>query len=162
MAPAFPMVPAGGLFILIVGIGVVIGALFPNKRDFLLICAFVAATAALVLFGGRLMVFGNPTRFQLWFLFGSIALEIVLLRFAIARYRRADERSARLATLFVVGAHFLPMAVAFGPLCLLLGIVLCFCSGAGLWLKPGLSLNGLWATDGLLKIVFGLAMMLAL
>src|SRR5262252_848914 len=36
-APAFPMAPAGGLFIAIVGVGIVIGALFPNKRDFSLV-----------------------------------------------------------------------------------------------------------------------------
>ncbi len=30
------------------GVGIVLGALFPNKRDFLLISAFVVATAALI------------------------------------------------------------------------------------------------------------------
>src|SRR6516162_564207 len=162
-APAFPMVPAGGLFIAIVGVGIVLGALFPNKRDFLLISAFVVAAAALVIFAGRLIApLGNPTRLQLWFLFGSIALEIVLFLFAMPRYRKAGERSARLASLFIVGIHFLPMVVAFGPMFFAMGVVLCLCSGAGLWLKPGLSLNGLWAADGLIKIAFGSVMMLAL
>src|SRR5215471_9737894 len=162
-APAFPMTPAGGLFIAIVGLGIVSGAVFPSKRDFLLICAFVVASVTLVIFAGRLMApFGNPTRLQLWFLFGSIALEIVLFRFAFPKYRRRGERSARLASLFIVGLHFLPMTVAFGPMCLTLGAVLCLCSGAGLWLNPGLSLNGFWAADGLIKIAFGLVMMLAL
>jgi hypothetical protein len=138
-------------------------ALFPNKRDFSLFCSFPVAAAALVIFGGRLMApFGNPTRLQLWFLFGSIALEIVLFRFGLPRYRGAGERSARLASLFMVGVHFLPMAVAFGPMCLTLGLALCLCSGAGLWLRPSLPLSGLWAADGLLKIAFGSVMMLAL
>jgi hypothetical protein len=162
-AQAFPMAPGGGLFLAIVGAGMVLGALFPNKRDSLLICGFVLATAALVIFGGRVMArFGTPTRLQFGFLFGSIVLEIVLFRFGGPKYRRAGERSARLASLFIVGLHFLPMAVALGPMCLTLGVVLCLCSGAGLWFKPGLSLNGLWATDGLLKIAFGSVMMLAL
>src|SRR5439155_15851721 len=127
-APAFPMVPAGGLFIAIVGVGVVSGALFPTKRDFSLFCAFVVATVALVIFGGRLMApFGNPTRLQLWFLFGSIALEIVLFRFGLARYRKAGECSARLASLFIVGVHFLSMAEAFGPILLTLWFALCLC-----------------------------------
>jgi hypothetical protein len=162
-APVFPMVPAGGLFIAIVGVGIVFGALLPNKRDLALFCAFVVATAALVTFGGRLMApFGNPRPLQIWFLLGSIALEIVLFRFGLPRYRKAGERSARLASLFIVGVHFLPMAVAFGPMCLTLGLALCLSSGAGLWLRPGLPLNGLWAADGLLKIAFGSVMMLAL
>jgi hypothetical protein len=162
-APVLPMVPAGGLFIVIMGVGIVSGALFPSKRDLTLFSAVVVATAALVIFGGRLMApFGNPTRVQLWFLFGSIALEIVLFRFGLARYRKAGEHSARLASLFIVGVHFLPMAVAFGPMCLTPGLALCLCSGAGLWLRPGLPLNGLWAADGLLKIAFGSVMMSAL
>ena len=162
-APAFPMVPAGGLFIAIVGVGLVFGAVFPDKRDFSLSCAFVIATVALVIFGGRLMApFGNPTRLQIWFLFGSIALEVVLFCFALPKYRNAGERSARLASLFIVGLHFLPMAVAFGPMCLTLGLVLCLCSATGLWIRPDLSVNGLWAADGLLKIAFGSAMALAL
>ena len=161
-ALAFPMVPAGGLFILIMGGGVLSGALFPNKRDFFLICAGAVATAALVIFGGRLMApFGNPTPLQLWFLFGSIAIEVVLFRLALPRYRRAGERSARLASLFIVGFHFLPMAVAFGPACLALGVALCICAGAGLWLRRSASLNGLWAADGILKIAFGSIMLLA-
>ena len=148
---------------MIVGVGIVFGALVPNKRDLTLFCAFVVATAALVIFGGRLMApFGKPTGLQLWFLLGSIALEILLFRFGLARYRKAGERSKRLASLFIVGVHFLPMAVAFGPMCLTLGVVLCLCSGAGLWLRPGLPLNGLWTADGLLKIAFGSVMMLAL
>ena len=157
------MAPAGGLFIATVGVGIVLGALFPDKRDFLLVCAFIVATAALVIFGGHLMApFGIPTRLQLWFLFGSIALEIVLFHFGMPRYRRGGERSARLASLFIVGLHFLPMAVAFGPMCLTLGVVLCLCSGTGLWIRPGVSVTGLWAADGLLKIAFGSAMALAL
>jgi Family of unknown function (DUF6609) len=162
-ASAFPMAPAGGLFITIVGMGIVFGAVFPNKRDSSLVCAFIVATAALVIFGGHLMApFGNPTRLQLWFLFGSIALEILLFRLAMPRWRKAGERSARLGSLFIVGLHFLPMAVAFGPMCLTLGIVLCLCSGAGIWLRPALPLNGLWAADGVLKIAFGSVMALAL
>jgi len=148
---------------MIIGVGIVSGAFLPNKRDLSLFCAFVVATAALAIFGGRLMApFGKPTGLQLWFLFGSIALEIILFRFGLARYRKAGERSTRLASLFIVGVHFLPMAVAFGPMCLTLGVVLCLCSGAGLRLRAGLPLNGLWAADGLLKIAFGSIMMLAL
>jgi hypothetical protein len=147
----------------IVGLGILSGALCPNKRDFSLVCAFVVATAALILFGGRLMApFGDPTRLQLWFSFGSIAIEVILFRLVLPRYRRRGERQARLVSLFKVGLHFLPMAVAFGPMCLALGLVLCLCSGAGLWLGPNLSLNALWAADGLVKIAFGSVMMLAL
>jgi hypothetical protein len=157
------MLHAGGLFILIMGVGVLAGALMPARRRSLLIVGAAVATVAIVLFAGRLSApYGFPSKLQLWFLFGSIALEGALIRIAVARYRQAGERSLLLAILFVVGIHFFPMAVAFGPMCVALGLVLCSCSGAGLWLRLGLPLNALWALDGTLKIAFGAIMFLAL
>lgn len=161
MAHAFPLVRAGGLFILIMGIGVVLGAIFQGIRRLLLVLGAAVATLAIILFAARLSApFGPPTRTQLWFLFGSIAAEAFLVRLAVALYREAGERSLLLAILFAVGLHFLPMAVAFGPVCALMGATLCACSGVGLWSRPNLPLNGLWAADGIIKIGFGATMLL--
>ena len=161
LAHAFPMVRAGGLFIFVMGLGVVLGAVFPARRRLLLIFGAVAATLTIILSAARLSApFGPPTRTQLWFLFGSIGVEVFLIRLAVALYREAGERSLLLAILFVVGLHFLPMAVAFGPACAAMGASLSVCSGVGLWLRPSLPLNGLWAADGMLKIGFGALMFL--
>src|ERR1700704_2724775 len=125
-ASAFPMLRAGGLFILLMGVGVLAGAVVPTRRRLLLIFGGAIATVAIILFAGRLSApYGFPSQLQLWFLFGSIALEVVLIRLVVAKYRQAGERSLLLAILFVVGIHFLPMAVAFGPMCIALGVVLC-------------------------------------
>jgi hypothetical protein len=141
-ATHFPMVRAGGLFILIVGIAILAGALFPSKRSFLLILGFIVAGVMIVLFAARLTAsFGNPAPVQLWFLFGAIAFEFVLIRFTNARYRQKGEQALLLATLFVVGLHFLPMAVAFGPVCFALGLVLCAWSGIGLRFAVDLPLD---------------------
>ena len=161
MGHSFPMARAGGLFIFVMGVGVVLGALFPARRRLLLIFGAAAATLTIVLSAARLSApFGSPTRTQVWFLFTSIGVEILLIRVAVARYRNAGERSLLLAILFVVGLHFLPMAIAFGPLCAVMGISLSLCSGSGLWLRPKLPLNGFWAADGMLKIGFGAMMFL--
>ena len=155
------MLRAGGLFILVMGLGVIAGAVFSERRRFLLIVGGIVATVAIVLFAGRLSApFGRPSQLQVWFLFGSIALEIVLIRLAVAKYRLAGERTLLLAILFVVGLHFLPMAPAFGPLCIALGLVLCAWSALGLWFRPAIPLNAMWAVDGTIKIVFGAAMFL--
>ena len=155
-AAHFPMIRAGGLFILIMGVAVLLGALLPKRRRLLLILGGTAATLAIVLTAGRLSApYGKPTPVQFYFLFGSIALEGVLIRVAVARYRAAGERALLLAILFVVGLHFLPMAGAFGPLCFLLGLALCICSGAGLWLASTIPLNVFWASDAVVKICFG-------
>ena len=154
------MIRAGGLFILLMGIGVLLGALLPSRRQLFLMVGAAVATLAIVAFAGRLAApFGAPTPIQLWFLFGSIAAEGVLIPLAVALYRQAGERALLLAILFVVGLHFLPMAVAFGPLCAALGLALCSVAGLGLWLRPDISLDRLWAADGLIKMGFGAAML---
>jgi hypothetical protein len=161
-AYAFPMVRAGGVFIFIMGAGVVLGALLPNKRRSLLIFGAAVATIAIVFLAARLSApFGAPSRLQLWFLFGSIGAEAILVRVAVVLYRQAGERSLLLAILFAVGLHFLPMAVAFGPICAALGLTLCVCAGIGLWLTPDIPLNRLWASDGFIKMTFGAIMLLA-
>jgi hypothetical protein len=156
------MIRAGGVFIFIMGAGVVLGAVLPNRRRLLLIIGAAVATIAIVFLAPPLAApFGKPTRLQFWFLFGSISAEAILIRVAVALYRRADERSLLLAILFAVGLHFLPMAVAFGPICAALGVTLCLCAGIGLWLRPGIPLNWLWASDGLIKMAYGAIMLLA-
>lgn len=161
-AYAFPMSRAGGLFIFIMGVGVVLGAILPNRRRSLLIFGAVVATVALAFSAARLSApFGTPTRLQLWFLFASIGAEAILVRIAVGLYRHAGERPLLLAILFAVGLHFLPMAVAFGPVCAALGGTLCACAGIGLWLRPDIALDKLWASDGFIKMAFGAIMLLA-
>ena len=162
LAHAFPMVRAGGMFITIMGIGVLLGALVPGRRRMLVIVGAVVASIAIALSAARLSApFGMPSALQIIFLVGSICLEGILIRVAVALYRSAGERSLLLAILFAVGLHFLPMAVAFGPLCAALAVTLCACAGAGLWLWQALPLNRLWASDGLIKIAYGAIMFFA-
>jgi len=159
-AGAFPLVRAGGVFIFIMGAGVVLGAFFPNRRRSFLVLGAAVATITMIFSAARLSApYGAPTILQLWFLFGSIGAEAILIRIAVALYRRAGERSLLLAILFAVGLHFLPMGMALGPLSAALGLMLCLCAGLGLWLMPGISLNTLWATDGFMKMAFGAAML---
>jgi hypothetical protein len=161
-AHAFPMVRAGGVFIFIMGAGVVLGAVLPNRRRLFLIVGAAVATIAIVFSAARLSApFGIPSRLQIGFLFASIGAEAILVRVAVALYREAGERSLLLAILLAVGFHFLPMAVAFGPLCAALGVTLCVCAGFGLWLRSDIPLNRLWAADGLIKMAFGAIMFLA-
>ncbi len=155
------MIRGGGVFIGILGLSVVLGAVVPNRRRALLILGAVCASVAIALLAAPLAApFGAPSRLQIIFLIGSIGLEAILIRVAVALYRTAGERSLLLAILFAVGLHFLPMAVAFGPLCAALAVPLCLNAGIGLWMQPTLPLNRLWALDGLIKIAFGAAMFL--
>jgi hypothetical protein len=156
MSHSFPMVRAGGLFILIMGLGVALGGVFSSRRRLLLALGAAAATLVMILTANTLTrPLGSPTLTQYWALAVSILLEVVLIRFVVARYREAGERTFLLSILFVVGIHFLPMAIAFGPLCAILGASDMANAGTGLWVKRDVSLNSLWIADGALKMVFG-------
>jgi hypothetical protein len=156
MAHSFPMVRAGGLFILIMGIGVALGGLFPGLRKALLVVGGTAATMAIILLADALTrPLGRPTAIQIWALGGAILLETALIFAVVRRYRNSGERTLLLAILFVVGIHFIPMAISFGPLCALLGISAMTNAGVGLWVKREASLNSIWIVDGALKLAIG-------
>ena len=72
-AADFPMVRAGGLFLVIVGFTILAGALLPRKRRLLLMFGFVTGTVMIVLFAAPLAapaqsptrsILGSGQRFQ--------------------------------------------------------------------------------------------------
>ncbi len=159
MPHMFPMIRGGGLFIFVMGVGVILGALWSRRRMTMLIAGGAGATLAIILTADVLArPLGAPTRLQFWALAAAIALEIVLIRVVVARYKRAGERPFLLAILFVVGLHFLPMALTFGPLCAVLG--LCAMANAGIAFRSSrdISVNRVWLIDGALKMGFGALM----
>lgn len=160
MPHLFPMIRAGGLFILIMGLGVLLGGLWPRLRMPTLIAGGAAATLAIILTANALTrPLGLPTRVQAWALVAAIVLEMVLIRVVVARYKRAGERPFLCGILFVVGLHFLPMAITFGPLCALLGVCAMANAAIGFWTERKISVNRLWVIDGLLKLAFGSLML---
>jgi hypothetical protein len=113
-ADLFPLVRGGGLFLMIVGIAVVLGALRFRSRNLRLgIGAAIAAAATTVLAAPLAAPYGAPTQFQIGSLLVAVALEIVLVIWAMRRYAPRGERAAIVAVLIVVGAHFMLMAPAF-------------------------------------------------
>jgi hypothetical protein len=154
----FPMAPAGGLFIAVMGCCVALGGPLARQRKALLMIGGVLATGALVAIGPILQT-GHPTSLQVGCLIGSILLEGVLVRVAFALNRGRDERRLMLSVLLAVGLHFLPMAVAFGPLCLALSAVCVVNALVGLCLSTDITLSRLWSIDGAAKVLIGAAMM---
>jgi hypothetical protein len=156
---SLPMTRPGGLFIAVMGAGVALGGAFPRGRKALLALGAALAILALMVVGPHIQV-ENPSRQQVWFLFGSIALEVVLVRGAFALYKNDGERKLMLAILLAVGIHFVPMAGAFGPLCAALAVVCMSNAAIGLYLSRSAPLSALWTADGIVKILFGAMMML--
>lgn len=150
----YPIARGGGLFLILLGLGIIGGVLFARDGIVNNGVFFVGVGLATVsLFASRRLSYGRPTRTQIVALCAAIVMEIVLMN-VIGRTVAPDLRIRWLWALVVVGVHFLPMTLAFGPRVLLLGL-LCIAS-AGLSLAVGsvpFAIVGL--VDGTLKTGFG-------
>lgn len=157
-AHAFPLVRAGGLFLGIVGMGIIIGGVLPRLRDATLAVSGVIAAVATTFLAHRLAApFGTPTALQVWSLVGAVALELALIPLVVRRLRSRGPRTVTLAVMLVVGIHFLPMALAFGPVMWVLALLACTIGVAGLVMSR-LPLNALWVLDGIAKLGAGAVM----
>ena len=150
------MARRGGLFLVLIGAGL-IAAIALGRDALVSYPVFFAGLglAVLSLFvSGRLSA-GRPTRAQLLALAAALALEAVL--FALLPRLLppgTPERVRWLWVLMIVGVHFLPMAVSFGPLFLLLGGA-CISNAALGLLLPDVPFGLFGLVDGALKVFVG-------
>ena len=154
------MTPYGGLFICVVGAFVILGTVALHLRTTLVWIGFAAGVLAFALLGARLSVgLRSPTVLQISALALAIVLEVIGFAVLLPRWRARGERPATEATLLIVGAHFLVMLPAFGPLIGVLG-VLCCVNAALAWRFVRYPLGVAWFVDGLLKLSIGAGMVL--
>lgn len=158
--PRYPMIRSGGLFLLLIGSGVVGGTLlasdgFVNEQVFFL----GLGAAVLSLLGARWVSFGRGTPLQLVALFAALGLQAILLVAAARVLGPMSEDQLWYRTMVIVGLHFLPMSVTFGPRMLLLGIA-CIANGALGFLVPAVPFTLVALVDGTLKIAVGTWMFL--
>ena len=157
----YPLVQSGGLFLIIMGAMMIAGASLPRARNILIAAGLAFASLITALAAPSLTrPLGTPSGLQILVLAGSVLLEMVLIQVVVRHVYHLGERTIVLSVLLVVGLHFLPMALAFGPIIGILGILTILNAGAGLWLGPNMDLSILWFFDGLLKLAGGITMML--
>jgi hypothetical protein len=94
---------------------------------------------------------------QVSFLALALVLEIAGFSYLMPIMRPRGERAMLSATLGIVGAHFLVMLPAFGPLIGGLGLG-CTLNAAGFWRISTYRAEFAWFVDGCLKLAFGAAM----
>jgi hypothetical protein len=157
-ADLFPLIRGGGLFLAIVGVAILMGALQFRWRNLLLGAGAALAAAVTTATAAYLAApYGAPTYLQIGSLIVAVLLEIGALIWAIRRFAPQGPRAVTIAVLAIVGAHFVLMAPAFGPLIALLGAITVANALAGVRFTT-YSLRALWAADGALKLGFGAAM----
>jgi hypothetical protein len=151
----YPMRTSGGLFVAIVGIGIVLGGL-GNTIGYGVIGGMVVGLV--VARRARLMAnarWGGPSKHQVRIMMLAIGLEMVC--FAVLGFSGFFAHAARPLiwemTLAVVGLHFIVMHFSHGPLMLVLAAAVLVWLVAGVLLH--LSLPLLAAGDGLIKLFIG-------
>jgi hypothetical protein len=152
------MIRTGGIFLLCIGSGILVGAVLGERN--LVIPLIVGAVLAFVtqgIFAKRLSRhLGKPTRVQIAALVSGIVLETLASFIAafVFLVRHYDWRTFWLWILLIVGCHLLIIAIAQGPLLLILG-GLCIANALIAFLSPEIPLSLFWLIDGVLKIIIG-------
>jgi hypothetical protein len=155
--PTYPMARGGGMFLVLIGAGLIAaiaisGDALVNNRVF-----FVGIGAATIsLFFAGHWSKESPSRLQIAALMFAIALQVVLLAVMGRTLPRGTAEHVRwLWVSMIVGIHFLPMALSFGPRMLLLGTACIANAVLGLLLQD-LPYEIFGVLDGCLKVGFGL------
>ena len=153
----YPMVRSGGLFLALVGLGLIGGVLFSGNAPVNYVVFFVGVALGVValMFAGPLS-FGSPTRIQVAALVAAVALEVVLLNIQGRMLPQGTDESVRwLWISMIVGVHFLPMAISFGPRLLALGAI-CIANAIVGLLLPAVPYEAFGLFDGFAKLAFGI------
>ncbi len=157
-AEAFPLIRGGGLFLVVAGLSIVLGAFLFRARYPIFGAGAAIASGLTAAFAAQLAApYGVPSVIQISSLGIAVALEMILLVRVLSAGRSFDDRETMLAILTIVGGHFVLMTPAFGPLMMVL-------AGASV-LNVLLALTVrayasplVWAVDGALKAGVGALM----
>jgi|SRR6516225_7433460 hypothetical protein len=154
----YPMTPYAGVFIAAVGLCVIAGAVLPKHRGSLVWIGFALGGLLFVSFGKILSTgLHSPSFLQVSFLALAIVLEIAGFRYLMPIMHPRGERATLAAALGIVGAHFLVMLPAFGPLIGGLGLA-CTLNAAALSRISAYRAGFAWFVDGCLKLAVGTVM----
>lgn len=156
----YPLIRAGGLFIMIMGIGITIGSL----RDWLILpmigVSFVVAFIVLSQVQPPLLRdMGTLTDFQANMVYVAYTVQGVGIGLwcAFLLPREGASRRFILGILVIVGLHFVFFYPSMGWVMLLVTL---FCTAWGLYTmrRESLSINLAYRVDGLIKATLGLLM----
>lgn len=152
----YPMARSGGLFLILIGAALLCAILFSGRALVSYNIFFVGAALAVVslLASSRFSV-GSPSSLQIAALAFAISLEVILFIALVRNLPPATPEPTRwLWVSIVVGIHFLPMALSFGPRMLLLGLA-CIADGVVGLLLPNVAFEFFGTIDGFLKLGIG-------
>jgi Family of unknown function (DUF6609) len=159
---AYPLRRGGGAFLICIGLGLVCAIAFSGAALINYSIFFAGAGAGVAaLFGSRHFARSRPPRLHIMVLSGALLLEFALFVMMGRTLPHGTPENVRwLWASIIVGVHFLPMTVAFGPRFLVLGL-LCIANGVLGLLAPAVPYEYFGLFDGALKISCGVWMLTA-
>lgn len=161
LADVFPLIRSAGLFLILVGAAMAVGASAMKRRYLALAIGAAIGTAATALSAMQLSApYGSPDALQLGSLAAAILFEVLAIAFVGPAVAKRGERFKTIAILGIVAAHFVIMAPAFGPPIVALGLLTAGNALLGA-IAPKYPLPAIWLLDGLLKLAAGAAMFFA-
>lgn len=153
----FPTVRSGGLFLILIGLTVMLSALFSGSRPMRPVI-FIAGTAIAILVGLILLrhrlAFGEQTAAQRKAVFAALFTEGIGVWLVVELVGTDDLRTLWLWLFLVVGLHFLVFSLVHGPKMLVLGVLVAANAAIGL-LLPSLPFLALALIDAVLKVGIG-------
>jgi uncharacterized membrane protein len=156
---AWPLAKLAGLFIAAMGVAVIAGSFTPRWRLAFVALGSVFGTLAVIAALVLGMQVRGPSGFQLGAILAAVVAEAVAFRVLMPFLHQRGERAVTAGTLMIVGAHFLVMTPAFGPLIGVLSVACCL-NALAVWSWDRYGLAAAWFADGLIKLGFGALMAL--
>jgi uncharacterized protein DUF6609 len=156
----YPLIRGGGLFLICVGACFLLSWVFRKHWLPFVIAGFVTGFVASGL-SALLPSLGSVTALHIVGLAGAIVLEMGLIYLVLSRFKDAEQERLILLILLVVGAHFVPMGLAHGPLITVLGLATMVNAAVGLRFAGSVPTRVVGITDAALKLGVGLVMLLA-
>jgi hypothetical protein len=163
MPRLFPLMRGGGVFLILVGLSLFVGAI-GGKRWLIpaLITGAALGVVAMAVGGITKWIFAgidSPSFWQ-WAILGVAFLaEGFLVSQVVDRISDHSSRGFWMWMLFVVGVHFLILTFSHGPICGLLAVACMVNAYVGLKATT-IPYLMFWGLDGLFKIAAGVAMVL--
>jgi FtsH-binding integral membrane protein len=153
----FPLIRAGGAFLLVAGFLFALGWIWPKRFSIFMAMAF--GLGGFCAYGALALPpdLGPPSALHIAVLIGAIAFEIIAVLWIYRTVK--DERRQDGWVLFWVGAHFAPMAILLGPLALVLAGLTMANAALALWALRQAPILPFGLADSAIKILIGAALL---
>lgn len=150
----------GGPFIIIIGLCIMAGALFPDAKSSLVNIGFIVGGMTFTYSWKLAQQLPHMTRTQIASVIIAILAEVIVFYEATDTLKSLGERRYLISVLALVAAHFFIMSPAYGLAAVALAIVGSV-NAAIAWVEPRYATEAIWFVDGALKALIGVTMVLS-